>query len=527
MAVKMTRGRRLLGRFNLLSSALLAFLIWVAVTALATRPTFKALIDLSPQARFTISEDTRALLADLAAAGDAALRIDTFYGRLPSPRTAAEQHAITIHRRIQELTDDLLLRLAELGGDRVEVRHYDVMGDVAATRSRVEELGGLSQDDVVVVSIGRRHKELSLSLDLAEIDFPAARNAAVPGSAQMLPTFKVYKGEEAIASAARTLLVEGTPRVYFLSGYLADNLTQGVADSYSELMSALRRDGFEVGLLDLEREGRIPDDAAVLAVLEPRAEISPQAATVLYRWLRQGGRLVLDLSWSEVDGPNWNPSWDELGRLVGFRVGADLVCHLVPDPALPQAPGVGGIAARRVAATGVSAQHPITRPLAQRNRTPILEFAREVTAAGVSPEGTTFEPLLRSGPYAWLAPRDPRSEDAVYTQPAERERYAERNLAAIVDLRPESGERRGHVVVLGGMAFVNSRMQFNGDLALNMFNWLAQRAALVTVRGNRYRAARIELAPQQIERTGALLRYLVPGGLLTLGLLVLWIRRRG
>lgn len=528
MAVRMSRSRRLLGRFHLVVSALLAFLVWIALSALSTRPAFKFLVDLTPQAQFSISDESRELLSQLAER-DLEVRVDTFYARLPQPRSAAEQHFVNIQRRIQELTSDLLLRYSELGGDRFVVRHYDLLGDVGATRARVEELGGLTQENVIVVSLGTRHKELQLSLDLAEIDFPSTRTQVAPGATQGLPRLELYKGEEAISTAIRSLLVEGTPRIYFLQGYGDAELSAGIADSYSALANALKADGFEFGLWNLEAEGRVPEDAAVLAVIEPRDEISPQAAEVLVRWLRQGGRLFLNLSWSEVSGPTWNPTWDELGRLAGFHVGVDRVCHLVPDPSRPESPGVGGPAAGTIVVQGLAAQHPITRPLANSGRYPQLKFAREVQDLGAeTPEGVTFEPILRTGPWAWLAPRNPLTEGAVFDAPANRDAYAPRTVGAVIDVAADGGGRPGEIFVLGGMAFVNGGgFQRNGDLALNAFNWLAQRAELVTVRGNRYVSQRIELAPQQVDRVHVLVRWGVPGALLILGLVVLIVRRRG
>ena len=524
MAVRMSRGRRLVGRFNLLLSVALAILVWIAITALAGRPRFKLLFDLTPQAQFSVSEETEALLDELDERG-IAVRIDTFFGRLPAARNAAEQHYIDIHRRIQELTRDLLVRYRELGGERIVVTHYDAFGEVAAARSRIEELGGLRDENVVVVSVGKRHKELQLTLDLAEIELPAARAQQVPGSSQAFPTLRVFKGEEAISSAIRSLLVEGSPRLYFLDGYDGVDLIAGQGDSYSEFLSAAKNEGFEIGLWNLESEGRIPDDAAALVALEPRKEISAQAAELLYGWLRRGGRLFLNLSWSEVSGPTWNPTWDELGKLCGFEFGLDLVCHLVPDPARPSSPGVGGPFARNLVITGLAA-HPITRPLARAGRHPQLTHAREVRARAASDAGTSFEPILRTGPYAWLAPRVGESE-ADMTAPAEAERYGPRTVAAVLDVPAESATRPGQVVLLGGVAFLNARgFRQNADFGLNVLNWLTQRSELVTIRGHRYESDRIQLVPQQVARAETLLRLIVPGTLLALGLSMFWLRRR-
>lgn len=526
MAVRMTRSRRLMGRFNLLVSAVLALFVWLGVAALATRPAFKSLIDLTPQAQFTVSDESKALLRDLAATGQH-LRIDTFYARLPQPQDAAQQHYVNIQRRIQQLTNDLLLRYAELGGDHVEVHHFDVLGDVAAARARIQSLGGLQQENVLVVSLGPRHKELQLSLDLAEIDFPSARMQTAPGADRGMPTLKLYKGEEAISSAIRSLLVEGRPQIYFLEGYNGAELQAGTALSYSQMLSALSADGFRIGLLNLEEHARVPEDADIIAVMEPRNEISPRAAEALFAWVRNGGRLLVDLTWSEVSGSHWNPTWGELGRLCGFEFGTDLVCHLVPDPNRAGAPGIDGEVAAGLVLTGL-APHPITRPLAQMRKFPQFTLAREVRELEGAAD-TTFEPILQTGPHAWLAPRAGEL-GADFTAPEDPEAFAVRTVGAVLDVAPAAaGGRYGHVVLFGGLAFVNGNDMFarNADLALNTFNWLAERPELVTVRGNRYRSERIEVVPQQIERAQTLVRVFVPVLLLVLGLVVMFVRRRG
>ena len=522
MAVIMTRGRRFAGRLEVLLAALLALCVWVAATALATRPEFKLLFDATPQAQFSVGPDTRAILDELGSKG-ATVRIDTFFEQLPSPQNEFESRVIAIQGRIQELTRDLLVRYAELGGATVSVTHFDVLRDVAASRTRIAELGSLRPEDALVVQVGKRHRALQL-LDLAEIDAPALRATPVPGAKPVMPSLKLFKGEEAISSAIRSLLSEGMPKVYFLVGYDEAELERPAANSYSELLHALNNEGFRIERWNLELEGRIPDDAAVIALVEPHREISPQAAAVLWRWLRNGGRLFLNLAWTNVDGGGWNPSLEELGKLAGFAVGKDLVCHLVADPANPQSPGVGGPEAK-VLVLPPNSPHPITRPLAERQRVPQMTLAREVLGRS-SGQDTSFEPLLRTGPWGWFAPYDPRMQEADTSAPPDAQAYGVRTVAAVVDVRPEVGTRAGAIALFGGVAFLNQVFAQSGDLALNVFNWLARRDELVTVRGNRFVAQRLELSPQQLERSASLALTWTPLTILAVALFVLVWRRR-
>ncbi|MGE0145221.1 MAG: Gldg family protein [Planctomycetota bacterium] len=522
-SVRMSRGRRWAGRLELLIAATLALCSWFAITALATRPALRAIVDVTPQARFSVGDETQALFAELARK-QVSIEIDTFFQRPPQPTNEFEQRIVAIQSRVQELTRDFLNVYVARSAGQVTVKHYDLLRDVAASRERIEQLGGLRREDVIVVSVGKRHRELQLLADLAEIDIPASRQVAVPGAKRALPSLKLYKGEEAVGSAVRSLLVEGTPRLYFLTGYQEADLERPVADSYSELVAELVKDGFEVARWNLESEGRMPDDAAVVGLIEPRAALSPRAVDRIVEWLQRGGRMFINLAWSNVDAEGRRGALDELGSRIGFVASNDVVCHPVPDPARPEAPGADGPPAR-ILTLAPSAGHPATRALVERQRYPQMTHARELRARDAGP-GFRFEPLLTTGRFGWLAPFDPRFGDADLRMPQAREELASRAVGAVIDVTPSEGTREGAVVLLGGVAFLNQIFTQNGDLALNLFDWLAQREELVAIRGQRFVSTKVELTPQQLDRSRGLLLRWTPGAILLMSVVVFLVRRR-
>ena len=521
--VKMTRRRRFAGRLELLLSAVLALCVWVAATALATRPAMKLLLDVTPQAQFSVGPETQELFGQLGER-DAAVRIDTFLQRPPIPQNEWEERLIAIQGRVHELIRDLLVRYAELGGDHVRIEHFDLLRDVAASRQRIEEIGGLRREDVIVVSIGKRHRELQIIADMTELDIPSSRPSPMPGARQALPSLKLFKGEEAISSAIRSLLVEGSPKLYFLSGYQEADIESAVSDSYSSLMHALAGEGFQIARWNLENEGRLPEDAAVIGLIEPHAAMSQRSVDLLHSWLRNGGRMFVNVAWSNVDADSRRGTLDELGAKLGFEFSRDLVCHLVPDPAMPNSPGVDGPRAK-VVTLSPSAGHRATRPLAERQRFPQMTHVREIRARDAGAD-LSFEPILQTGRWGWLAPFDSRIADADYTAPRTEAEFGPRAAAAVIDVKAEGGGRAGALILVGGIAFLNQVFDQNADLALNLFDWLARRDELVTVRGNRYVAKKLTLAPQQLERSHALLLLQAPGVILALGLVVLFVRRR-
>ena len=60
---------------------------------------------------------------------------------------------------------------------------------------------------------------------------------------------RVIEHAEAVSTALRRLLDEGSPKLYFLSGYSRMALT-GIGASYSSMLTALEEEGFEIGFLD-------------------------------------------------------------------------------------------------------------------------------------------------------------------------------------------------------------------------------------------------------------------------------------
>ena len=97
------------------------------------------------------------------------------------------------------------------------------------------------------LSLGPKHVSEAEILALLQQGLP---NLPRPG----VPILKDYKGEEALSSALKSLLVQGTPTVYFLAGNSYDLSWHNVVGAgYGLLQQALHGAGFETRELDLSR----------------------------------------------------------------------------------------------------------------------------------------------------------------------------------------------------------------------------------------------------------------------------------
>jgi hypothetical protein len=524
------RLRRLGSWLHLLVAGALMLAVWLLLVWVGSRPALKALIDLSPGQRATIDPVTIELLDELRRQ-EVAVEFHTFY--LPSglqPQDPVQAQMQRILGRLRELTTTLLKQYRFHGGDDVRLCEHDQFTDMATTREAAQRFG-VTETDVVVVAVrqpGRepRHRKLSLEGDLAVIDLPGLQQNAPSLPRAQVPILKDYKGEEALSSALKSLLVQGTPKVYFLLSNSPDvNFNPVIGGDYGLLRQSLAGVGFDVQeQLDLGRG--VPKDASLVVVLEPRREFSETEVRALHDYLRRGGRLFVDYSWVPVS--DRNPDGGELGRLLGFEVGQPPVFHLIPDPR-QGGPGTDGHEGVTKVDLVLSSNHAITRRLAIANATLQVAVARPLAPRPDAPAGVRREALLRTGPYAWLA-RQGANGHPDYRAPRGQGAFDTYTVGMVCEIDgtesgPDGKVPTGIAVIVSGVFCNNSGIQINGQLALNICNWLAERRVLLDIKGSRYVARTLALSPQQIGRIRWFLVLGVPGAFLAMGLFVFWRRR--
>lgn len=518
---------------NLAVAAVLMLAVWLLMIWVGSRPAFKTLIDLTPQQRSTIDPVSADLLKELSAQG-VQVELHTFFERGGAlPQDPFQRQRRLIMNRLHELTYMLLRQYAYHGGESLRVVDHDLYADINGTREAVQKFG-VTSTDVVVVSVAQpgrppRHRTLSLEGDLALVEIPQTRQTNLPMPQTALPVLKNYKGEEALSSALKSLLVQGTPVIYFLNGNSLDlqSPTSSTGTSYSQLFQMLHALGLDSRELDLSRARTVPEDAAIVVMLEPRRECADSEVRALHDYLRRGGRMFVNYSWAAQ--PDWNPTGGELGKLLGFELGPQPVFHLITDPRYgAEVRGLDGDARVSKLDLSLNPNHPVTLRLARSSQMLQMDQSRPLQRRGDQPQGVRYESLLQSGPQAWLAQPD-RNGFPDTNAPKLDSAFGAFDLGAVIEIdgekKPDGSAPTGRCVVMSGLFCNNLGMGVNAALCSNVFNWLVERNVLLNIHGSRYVARHFELKPQQAERIWWLLVIGVPGSLLMLGMFVAWRRR--
>lgn len=504
-----SRGTRASLFLQVLVGVCLAVAVAVLSIVVAERPGLRLRIDATESGRNSLDPQTVELLESLPEA----VEIELFF----EPQPGAMQGAIA---EAQQRTDDLIRVVEGYVPHKLEVVRHDLLG--AGRPDAVRRLLDLGADSSqkVVVSFGGRHTMLDLGGDLASFSSGDPRRNEAPSLAD-------FRGEEALAEAFARLLTTGTPKLYFSFGhgeYSVDPVVgadgQRALRSVSRAVSDLRGEGFELGLWDPVRDGALPLDADVLAIVAPDTPFDATSVAHVQDFLDGGGRLLVAVGTGQLlEG-------DALAELLarhGINVGRGIV-----NAPFQGFQGTPECETLNLEPERLSSGHPITRSLRERERRLILTGARAFTPRGPAPFDGSLLDLMTSPEGAWRDLPDARAGWNNLYDPSREERGVF-SLALAAEIEAPTAAEDARLVALGTPTLVGDEWYgFDRDFARNAFNWLADREVRIRVSPRDPFESRIDVARGSEYRViGWVGLGVLPGACVLLGLLATWMRHRG
>lgn len=323
-----------------------------------------------------------------------------------------------------------------------------------------------------------------------------------------------YPSEEEITRALVRLINPEERKVYFLAGH-GEGDTEATDDpGYSEARSTLEAKNYLIGVLNLQVDPTIPDDALAVLVVGPRVPLSQAEVDVLSGYLEGGGALVL-LSQPRAE-TRFGEMLDPLAQYLQARWGINMQDDLVVEPRSSNF---------LVAISFAYGQHPITSGLA--NLSSIFPAAHSL--ATVSVEGQTIYPtvLAYSSQNSW------GESDESFLERQELPEYNEGQDTAgplALALAVEDWTTGARVVVVGDADFASNRWldQYgNSSLWANAVDWASHEESLINLTPRR--TTQRYVIPPSVQATSLIMLttvVLMPGTVVLLGVWVWWQRRR-
>ncbi|MDZ4772249.1 MAG: GldG family protein [Planctomycetota bacterium] len=508
----------------------LAIAAVVLVTWLSERRGFRARFDLTHSDQNTLDPVSIAVIEKLPTE----IAIDVFFRAAESPLEGVAAESQAKMRK-------LLRRASDESGGKIVVEEHDLSNPsklAARAQARMSELKLLSLEagGLIVITAGARREILRLRPDIADLD-PGQKSG--PGTQYIPPRVVSFRGEEALMSALLKVSLASTLKLYVTEGHGEASTKSGANEGLVALVNELGADGFDVRTWDGAKQGGLPEDCDVLAILGPEQSFTGAEADDIRRFVDGGGRLVASVGQRPMEGPGTLAS-----LLEGFGVKVRMsgfVAHPVPSATGGEPTyGIEECADLAIGGDGMPALNPITEPLRRSYRRVSMLAARALDRHEVV--GTTpaaLIDLLRAPEDSWLELPTPGTEDRFDWIPTPESERARFRVAAQISFSPRippppralSDERtrpESRVVVLGSTdVFLNYRMKDNRDFVLNAFNWVASREYRVKVSKTSTETRRIDVkAEGQLSRMYWIAIGALPLVCILLGVVIVWRRNR-
>ena len=317
--------------------------------------------------------------------------------------------------------------------------------------------------------------------------------------------------EEALTTALEKLARADTRWVAYLRGHGERDLLGTASYDLGRLGAQLQRQGFKLHELTLAEAGDVPAEAALLVISPGSEDLPADEVGAVLRFLNGGGNLLCLAEPGPVRGM----------ELLASALGIVFESGVVVDPRTQ----VLGISHPAFVPVSAYPGHVITGNLEQ-----VTVYPQAVGISWSQPQGWQTRGILSTGLRAWSESGDLTStlqyDDAVdVAGPLDIGIAMERTVAAGDN---QGGDREQRVVVIGDGDFLSNAYLGNGsnlDLALNVFNWLADDEVLIDIPAR----SAPDLAFELSSTAALLIRFGVMFGLPALFLgtgFFVWQRRR-
>ncbi len=349
--------------------------------------------------------------------------------------------------------------------------------------------------------------------------------------------------EESLTNAILKLTQKGQKRVYFLLGHGEHSIDDLNKQGYSSFKAALEKENYAVATLNLMHNKEVPRDAAVVVIAGPRKPLFAAEQRSLKRYLERGGRAMICL----------DPTFD--GGLAGFVVSYGIELH--NDDVIDKLSRVFGGSYLMPVVTQYGF-HEITDGF---DLATFYPEARSVRIAKKKPANVELTVLASTSENAWaetdlnkLAQGEASFDEGkdlagpvplmVLAQirlagssehhgPGSRSPSPKTDATSTEKRNGATGARntvrKAYLLVCGDSDFADNThfgLSGNGDLALNIIDYLAQEEALITIEGRKSKSRPLVLTRQQGEALFWIPLLLIPLLVLGAGLLVYRVRRK-
>lgn len=460
------------GSYSAFAAAVVIAIAVVVNLIVSALPAEKTQIDLTDQSIYTLSDQTKRIMASLDS--DVTLYLLAQSGR-------EDDTVVRLLDRYRGLSDHITVTLIDPTQKPTFLDGYDIDITRLYANSVLVECGEKTRlvgyDEIFVTSY--------------EMDYYSYNYTSTTS----------FDGENALTNAIHYVSSGDIPKVYALTGH-------GETELSSTIETLVERDNLELESLSLLSLESVPEDASAVVIHVPQSDLGSDEADMLIAYLDAGGRVVLITDYIEAGG------MDNLMRVaesMGMTAGEGLIIegdrnqHVSRYPyyLLPQI-----------------ASHDVTQPLADGGYFVLTPLAQPIVKTGDGEATVTNLLETSASSYSKTAALD--------MQTTEKEE-GDTDGPFAVAAASERGEARMVWVTSADLLTdsVNAMVSgANSDLFMNSLDWMCDQAETISIRAKSLDEAGLTLTQAQSSFWSIVMIGIIPGALLIVGMIIVVRRKR-
>lgn len=323
--------------------------------------------------------------------------------------------------------------------------------------------------------------------------------------------------EEGITGAIIRDTKNSTRMVCFVEGSGEHQISDSDREGYSRFKDLLGQDEFQAKSIDLLQTAQVPNDCTVLVVAGPSANYEQPEVDAIRKYVEGGGRALFMLDPPLKIGRGEIADNDLLSNLLtswGVTPEKNLILDLNP---IGQLAGLGP----QVALVTNYDSHPIVNDM--KGSATGFPLSRSLDVHDTN--NTTVQKLFDTSDSS-LATTNLSSPRVNANDPHNTK--GPMTIAVAGTYNTGKKDSQGRFVVIGSSSWAaNSFINFNGnrDLALNTVDWLSSDEDLISIRPKPEDDRRITMTSAQLTWVRTTSQFLLPLGVLVVGISVWWKRR--
>jgi ABC-type uncharacterized transport system involved in gliding motility auxiliary subunit len=282
-----------------------------------------------------------------------------------------------------------------------------------------------------------------------------------------------------------------------------------------QFVAALADRGLRAVPLPLANTGKVPENADLVVIANPRVALAPAVADELVDYVDRGGNLL----W--LTEPDENAGLDALAKALSVRV--------LPGTVVDASGSAFGLADPSFVALAKYPPHAITRNFLLTTLLP-----QPAALAQLANPAWDVKPILRSSDKSWNEtghiPKAGETSDTIRQDADQGEIPGPLDLGfALSRISPRPDKREQRVVVIGDGDFLSDSFLGNGgnrELGQRIFDWLLGDDDQITVPDKSAPDRTLSLTQAQLGALSVVFLVALPLVLAASGLLIGWRRRR-